>query len=243
MGMLRFLLVVLTFLTMTAVVPLARAQTPPSDLMTRIGAYAERFETLRKTATYNVEGKLDSVDGSGRPDSSKFMRARVDMDPGHKMRFSILQYLEDGHDKTLEAQNKQKQRDADASREPPSNKREWRMPFHPREQPRYWFSVVEADPQNASRVRIGFVPKIVEDDTIEGSAWVDVRTGGLISAGFKLSKPPSIVDSVHVTMMFGESTTLGPAPSRIAVDARGGILFVRKRYHGEATLSQYALVP
>ena len=44
-------------------------------------------------------------------------------------------------------------------------------------------------------------------------------------------------------MMFGESTSLGPAPSRIAVDAHGGVLFLRKHYHGEATLSQYRIAP
>ena len=220
----------------------ATAQAPAGDWMSRLGAYAERFESLRKRASYDVEGRLDSLDGSNRPDSTKYMRGHVASD-GQKLTFSILQYLEDGQDKTTEARDKQKQREADAQRDPPSHSREWRMPFHPREQARYWFDVVETDPQNASRVRIAFRPKIVEDDTIEGSAWVDTQRGTLISAGFKLSKPPSIVDSVHVTMMFGEPTALGPAPSRIAVDAKASILFVHKRYHGEATLSQYRLAP
>jgi hypothetical protein len=236
------LLAALSLAAVVLVTPSLEAQPPPSDLMARLGAYAERFETLRKNASYTVEGKLDSLDGNGRTDSTKFMRARVDSD-GHKTQLSILQYLEDGHDKTAEAKDKQKKRESDAAHDPPSHKRAWRMPFHPGEQPRYYFNQVEVDAQNPSRVRIAFVPKIVEDDTIEGSAWVDVRAGTLVTTGFKLSKPPSIVDSVHVTMMFGEATTLGPAPSRIAIDATGGVLFLRKRYHGEATLSQYRIAP
>jgi len=240
--MLRTLLATLSLLVILLAAPTLRAQTPASDLMAKLGVYAERFETMRKNASYVVEGKLDSLDGSGRTESTKFMRARVDSD-GHTTQFSVLQYLEDGQDKTAEAKDKQKKREADAKNDPPSHKRAWRMPFHPGEQPRYYFNQVEVDAQNPSRVRIAFVPKIVEDDTIEGSAWVDVRAGTIVTTGFKLSKPPSIIDSVHVTMMFGESTSLGPAPSRIAVDAHGGVLFLRKHYHGEATLSQYRIAP
>jgi hypothetical protein len=159
------------------------------------------------------------------------------------VRFSILQYVEDGADKTGEAKDKQRKQEAEDANKPPSNKREWRMPFHPGEQARYYFDQVEVDPRNPNRVRIAFAPKIKEDDTIEGSAWVDASAGTLITAGFKLVKPPTLVEQVHVTMFFGEQTTLGPAPSRISVDARGGVLFVRKRYHAEATLSGYRLVP
>jgi hypothetical protein len=218
------------------------AQPPASDLMSKLGAYASRFETMRTHASYDVAGKLESLDGSGHADSTKTGKGHVDAD-GHKVHFSILQYVEDGQDKTAEAKDKQRQAEADSANKPPSNKREWRMPFHPNEQARYYFDQVEVDPRNASRVRISFVPKIKEDDTIEGSAWVDVNAGTIITAGFKLSHPPTLVDSVHVTMFFGEQTTLGPAPSRISVDAAGGVLFLRKHYHGEAVLSGYHLVP
>lgn len=240
--MTRAVFAVLVLCAIALSAPNARAQTPAPDLMARLGAYAARFETLRTHASYRVEGRLDSLDGSGHVDERKFMRARVDSD-GHKVEFSILQYLEDGQDKTSEAKEKQRKQREEAAREAPSHKREWRMPFHPGEQPRYYFDQVEVDASDANRVRIAFTPKIKEDDTIEGSVWVDVRAGTLISAGFKLSKPPTLVDSVHVTMFFGEQTTLGPAPSRIAVEARAGALFVRKHYRAEATLSGYTVVP
>ncbi len=236
-----------TFAAVTALALLfapgdARAQRPAPDLMQRLGAYALRFETLRTHASYDAAGKLEELDGSNHTSSTKTMRAHVDAD-GHKVHFSILQYVEDGQDKTAEAKDKQQKSEAENARKPPSNKREWRMPFHPNEQPRYDFDQVEVDPRNPSRVRIAFRPKIIEDDTIEGSAWVDLQAGTIITAGFKLSRPPTLVDSVHVTMFFGEQTSLGPAPSRISVDASGGVLFLHKRYHGEAVLSGYHLVP
>ena len=240
--MARFAFAALAVLALLLAPLPAQAQRPSTDLMTKLGAYAVRFETLRTHASYDVAGKLESLDGSGHADSTKTGKGHVDAD-GHTVRFSIVQYTEDGQDKTAEAKDKQRQAAAENANKPPSAKREWRMPFHPNEQPRYWFDQVEVDPRNPSRVRISFVPKIKEDDTIEGSAWVDVTAGTLITAGFKLSHPPTLVDSVHVTMFFGEQTNLGPAPSRISVDAAGGVLFVRKRYHGEAVLSGYHLVP
>ena len=220
----------------------ARAQPPSHDLMAKLGAYAERFEAMRKRASYVVEGRLDSVDGQGQPISTRRGKARIDSD-GHDSKFSILEYFEDGKDETAEARKKQHDREADAARHPEPAKRAWRMPFHPGEQPRYNFDLVETDPNDPNHVRIAFVPKIKEDDTIEGSAWVDVRTGTLISAGFKVSHPPTLVDAINVRMRFGEQTALGPAPSHIEVEARGGFLFVRKRYRGEATLSNYKLAP
>jgi len=240
--MARFTLVLLAAVLALLVPQNAEAQTPPPDLMQRLGAYAVRFETIRTHASYAVEGKLESIDGSNRVDSRKTMKAHVDAD-GRKVKFSILQYVEDGQDKTGEAKDKQKKQEAEDANKPASTKREWRMPFHPGEQPRYYFDQVEVDPRNPARVRIAFRPKIQEDDTIEGSAWVDTTAGTLVTAGFKLVRPPTLVNQVHVTMFFGEQTSLGPAPSRISVDAAGGVLFVHKRYHAEATLSGYRLVP
>ena len=241
--MARFTFVALAVFALLLAPAPARAQRPASDLMARLGAYASRFETLRTHASYNLEGRLESLDGSERVDSVKQMRARVDFD-GHASHFSILQYVEDGQDKTREAKDKQRDAAAEEAKAPPEpHRREVRMPFHPGEQARYWFDVVETDPSNPDRVRISFVPKIREADTVEGSAWVDARAGTVISAGFKFSKPPTFVDSIHVTIFFGESTALGPAPSRIMVDARGGLAFIHKHYRGAATLSQIRVTP
>lgn len=220
----------------------ARAQPPPQDLMARLGAYAERFESMRKRASYAVEGELDSVDSHGHASSTKKMKARVESN-GHDTKFSILEYLEDGADKTAEARDKLQKSEAEKAKHPDPPKREWRMPFHPREQARYVFEIIAHDPNDPNHVRIAFVPKIREEDTIEGSAWVDVPSGTLISAGFKLSHPPSLVDAINVRMAFGEQTALGPAPSHIEVEAHGGFLFIHKRYKGEATLSNYRISP
>lgn len=239
----RFVVFLAALLVATVVdVRGAQAQPPPHGLMTRLGAYAERFESMRKRASYVVDAELDSVDRAGQPDSTKKGKARVTSN-GTDSTLSILQYFEDGQDKTAEAQQKLRERRAEDARHPSPPKRAWRMPFHPGEQPRYRFDVVEVDARNPAHVRIAFAPKIKEDDTIEGSAWVDVPSGTLLSAGFKLSRPPSLIDAVNVRMSFDEHTSLGPAPSHIDVEAHGGFLFFRKRYRGQATLTHYQLQP
>ena len=56
--------------------------------------------------------------------------------------------------------------------------------------------------------------------------------------GFVFSKNPGLVDRVEVGVTFGLATPLGPAPSKITFDARGGLLFVRKHYRGSASISE-----
>jgi hypothetical protein len=157
------------------------------------------------------------------------------------VKFVVIRYVEDGEDKTADAQKKAARRAQDRKAE--RDQKRFRIPILADEQPRYVFDQVEADPRDPAVVRITFVPRIPQDDTLEGSAWVDSRTGTLISAGFKISKPPIFVDYVHITLEFGAPTSLGPAVSKVVADGNGGVLFFRKRFHVDATLSDYRLAP
>jgi hypothetical protein len=213
----------------------ALASPPPDAVLADLGRYASRFESLKDKATYTVDGRMESVDDKGKVDSVKEMVAKVEPD-GNKSRFTIVKFVEDGKDKTEEAKKKQ-QEDA-REREKKKDKRKWRMPFHPDEQSRYTFDVAETDANDPHRVRITFVPKVKGDDTIEGSAWVDTSKGVIVSTGFKLSQTPTFVDSIHVTVAFGQQTPYGPAPSKINFQVDGGILFIHKHLRATANLNQ-----
>jgi hypothetical protein len=216
----------------------ARAEAPPAELMARLADYAARFETLRTAATYRVRGQLETIDGSGKADSVKAMEARFDPD-GDMPFLNVVSYTEDGEDKTADAQREACERAAKRKREP--NKKRVRMPLLAEEQPRYVFDQVQVDTADPARVRIAFTPRERGWEALEGSVWVDTRSGTLISAGFKLTKTPAFVDYVHFTVQFGEPTRLGPAVSTVAVDGEGGLLFFRKRFHATATLWDYKL--
>jgi hypothetical protein len=220
----------------------AFAQPPEADLMSRLAQHAAHFETMKTHASFTIAGKLEEVGADGAPKNAKEMTAQVTAD-GTKLHFDVLRYVEDGQDKTAEAQQKAKEKAAEKKPESNEKKRDVRMPFHTGEQPRYVFDQVEVDANDPTRVRISFVPKIKEDDTIEGSAWVDTQSGTVLSAGFKLSKPPTAIDYVNVQLSFGANTSLGPAISRIDIEGAGGILFVRKHFRGTATLSNHTIVP
>jgi hypothetical protein len=218
----------------------ASAAAPAPELMARLAAYGAGFEAMRTHASYTIEGRMETLDGDGKADSVKQMRARIEAD-GIQVKFVVLQYLEDGEDKTAYAQKqalkKAQERNAGPDRE------KYRIPVLADEQPRYVFDQIETDGRDPEVVRIAFAPRVPKEDTIEGSAWVDSRTGALISVGFKISKPPVFVDYVHVTMEFGAATALGPAVSKVVADGNGGVLFFRKRFHLAATLSDYRLAP
>ena len=218
----------------------AHAAQPSSDLMTRLAVHAAGFETMKTHASYAVDGKMETLASDGVVDGNKEMTGNVVAD-GKKAHFKVVKYTEDGADKTDEA--KQKARDQVAKNKKDKNKRNIRMPFHAGEQARYDFDVVETNAQDPSRVRIAFVPKVTADDTVEGSAWIDTRSGTVVSAGFKLSKPPSFVDYVHITVEFGAPTKLGPAISHVALTGKAGFLIFKKDFRADATLSGYAITP
>jgi hypothetical protein len=231
-------LVIVAAMASFAVPRAARAEAPSPELMARLAQYASHFETLRTQASYRVKGRYETLDGDGKADSVKAMEARLDPD-GDTPALDVISYTEDGEDKTAQAQADARERRAKRKSDP--NRKRVRMPLLAEQQPRYVFDQVQVDAQDPNRVRIAFTPKERGPETIEGSAWVDARTGTLISAGFKLSKTPTFVDYVHVTVQFGEPTQLGPAVSTVSIDGQGGLLFFRKRFHLSATLWDYRL--
>ncbi|HEX7664775.1 MAG TPA: hypothetical protein VF407_09700 [Polyangiaceae bacterium] len=222
---------------------LAHAAAPAPDLLAKLAQHAAGFEQMKTHVSYSLAGTLQTIAASDAADSTKTMQARVTAD-GKRTHFSVVKYTEDGADKTDEARAKAAEHEKKKALEKPDakKKRDLKMPFLKSEQSRYVFEQVETDATDPSRVRISFSPKESADDTVEGSAWVDTKSGTVISTGFKLSRLPSFVDYVHVTVEFGTPTAFGPAPSVVKVTGRGSFLFLSKRFRGEATFSDYALV-
>jgi hypothetical protein len=214
----------------------ARAEAPAPEIMARLAEYAARLDSMRTHASYRFDGELSTLDRKGRPDSRKVMSGRIDAD-GSAARMTVLSYTEDGEDRTRDAQERALK---NQKRKP--DKPRIRLPILADQQPRYVFDRVETDPSDPLRVKISFSPKVPESDTIEGTAWVDARTGSLLSAGFRLSKPSMFVDYVHFQVEFDESTALGRAVSAVRVEGQGGFLFFHKRFEATAKVYGYSIV-
>jgi hypothetical protein len=250
LGVVRFSFVTALFVfvsTLLFVCAPARADSSDPSLapvLGRLAAHAEKFEKMKKEGSYTFNGRVNELDGSGKASSTKEMVLDVKAQTGGADPIAeIVTYREDGQDKTTEAREKAKKRKAEGKKPSGRKMRDFHLPFLSGEQSRYTFTLAERNASDSNLVRIAFVPKTVAEDAYKGSAWVDEKAGEVISLGFSLSKNPTFIDHVDVTVEFGHATTLGRAPSKIAFEAKGGFLVIKKHYKGSATITNARIGP
>jgi hypothetical protein len=99
----------------------------------------------------------------------------------------------------------------------------------------------DTDKADPARVRIEFAPKHLDKHLVIGSAWVDTRTGDVLTMGVAPSKKAMFVDYFHVTLEFAEKMGSGPAVSRITFEGSSGLLFFHKKFRGSARFFDYRL--
>jgi len=210
----------------------------PASLLQGLAKHADAFEQMKRRGAFTFSGKMEELDGDGKPSEVKeiVLRATPRRDPELQPITDVVKYVENGTDKTAEAREKSKERNAKPTKK--KKDRDYRLPFLASQQPRYVFTLAERDPVHAERVKIAFVPLEPAEDALKGSAWVDETAGEVLSVGFSLSKNPTFIDHIEVTIVFGLPTPLGRAPSRLSFDGRGGFLFIRKHYRGTGTISE-----
>ncbi len=234
-------LTVLAALTFAAGV--AAAQAPDPALLERVSHHAQAFEKVVKSASFAFEVEFQKLDGDGKVDETKHKQALMKSD-GKTAHQVVLHCTVDGKDTTAEEQEKVRKQEAEEAGKKDDgdrNDEHWHTPFLASEQAKYVFDQVAVDPANPSRVKISFMPKQPDKYSVEGSAWVDATAGTVVSAGVKLSRPPTFVDWVHFTAEFGAPTPLGPAISHMTFEGKGGFLFIRKHFRGHMNLSDYRL--
>jgi hypothetical protein len=228
-----------------AAVPAGASSAVSDALLSGLAEHAARFEDMKRRGAFTLSGHLEELDGDGKPSAIKdiLFRSTPTSTPMDRIT-NVVRYTENGEDKTADAQKRAIEGRAKKLKsllEPAKveelRKKDLRLPFLAAEQARYVFSVAERDAAGG-RVRIAFVPKVPAENALKGSAWVEEKDREVLTIGFSLSKNPTFVDHVDVTIAFGMVTPLGRAPSRISFDGRGSFLFIRKHLRGSATLSE-----
>jgi hypothetical protein len=217
-------------------------QAVPEALMNGLAQHAQRFEEMKRRGAFTMTGRVEELDGDGKPADTKEIQLRSTPTPVPLDRITtMIRFLDNGKDDTADAQKRANERRAKSLKDPDrveeQKKKELRLPFLAAEQSRYVFKVAERDPAHPSHVRIAFQPKTPAENALKGSAWVEENEREVLTMGFSLSKNPTFVDHVDITVVFGLPTELGRAPSKVSFDGRGGFLFVHKHYRGTATLS------
>lgn len=206
------------------------------DVLPKLAASSARFESDLKKASFGVEGYIESVDRDGRGDDRREGAFYVRTN-GKRRRFDVIRYTEDGENKLDEARKKAEE----SSSKDPDPDDEAHMPFLASEQPKYVFRMRDKDKADPARVRIEFVPKHPDKHLVIGSAWVDTRTGDVLTMGVAPSKKAMFVDYFHVTLEFSEKMGPGPAVSRITFEGSSGLLFFHKKFRGAARFFGYRL--
>jgi hypothetical protein len=239
----RFLFTLLSsvaFATLLTLPRTALAQPPAPELLERLSHFAHFTEGLFKRASYHVEQVTEELDGDGKVSSSKRSLAHVESD-GTRARTIVERCIKDGKDVTAEEQENVAKEEAEQEKKKGKKGGDDEQLTLPFVSDAYDYDEVATDTADPTRVEIAFTPKKPNKHMVEGKAWVDTKNGTLISVGVKLSKPPALVDWVHFTVEFGAPTPSGPAVSRIAFEAKGGLLFIRKHVRGEVKMGDYKI--
>ncbi len=217
------------------VVPRAAAAQPPDpDLLERLSHHVEAFEQIEKRASFHQEQLMEELDRDGKVESRETRVSHVERD-GDTTHEVLESCVRDGKDVTADERG-QKGHEVSFHLQFPH--------FSTDPSDEYTYDQVGVDARDPSRVQISFTPKRPSKQTVEGTAWVDRGSGTILTAGAKLSKPPTFVDWAHFTVEFGAKTPLGATMSRLAFEAKAGFLFlVRKHVRGEIRMSDYRLTP
>jgi hypothetical protein len=221
----------------------ASAQPPDPALLERISHHIKTLDVIEKRASVRVEQITEELDGEGKISSTKKQLSHIEAD-GTSAHEIVDRCTKDGKDVTAEAQEEVKKAEAEQAKEKKKDgKDEGEALTLPFASDGYAYDQIAVDQADPTRVEISFVPKTPTKHTVEGNVWVDTTSGTIISAGAKLSKPPTFVDWVHFTVELGAKTPLGPAMSRLTFEAKAGILFIKKHIRGEVKMTDYRLLP
>jgi hypothetical protein len=217
----------------------AAAQPPDPALLERLSHQAKAFEEFGKHACFRSDSRIEELDGDGKVSSTQLEQARVEAD-GKTAHQIVERATKDGKDVTADEQERVKKEEAEAAKQKKEDGEGLTIPFAT---DAYVYDQVAVDTADPSRIEISFTPKKPTKHTLEGKAWVDTTSGTILSAGAKLSKPPTFVDWVHFTVELGAKTPLGPAMSHLTFEVKAGLLFIKKHIRGEIKMSDYRILP
>lgn len=231
---------VLATLVLSSALSSARAdEVSMNVLLERAARWAARLDEMVKRSSMRVEGYIESVDRSGQVRDRRSGIFRMHRPGTQYSHVEVYRYIEDGEDQTKEARENVAKEEKKRRKKPPDPDKELRMPFMESEQPEYTFQITEKDSADPSRVKVHFAPKEPAKNRLVGDAWVDTKTGAVLSVGASPSKLSFFVDFIHVTIELREPTSVGAAPSKIEFEGQGSFLFFRRKFRGAAVLSDY----
>lgn len=241
--------IALALLPILAGVPrLARAADDLAPVLARAAAVEDATKPVYDTWSYTLSVDSKEIDKKGKTKTEEI----VDLRHHENGQEELLRDVKDGKDITAE-RKKEEQAHAHATPSPSATataagaKKDddggnlgFESPFAREKQPLYRFERAGGGAPEPGVLRIRFAPKDAKrKGAMAGEAEVEDATGRVRSMTMHPAKLPTLVSQLDVTMVLGTSLATGPVLSKIVVDATGGILFVKKRFHVVTTFSDW----
>ena len=204
------------------------------DLASLLGRLAEhetqiaRFNRTRHTST---DQELDSK-GAVTDEAVTVMEVTV---RGDRRDVVVRHSTHNGKDETREHQEAFDKPGKDAVH------LSAKSPFKPAEQPNYNFQLFPPE-AGADLLRIHFVPKApAKADQMIGDAWVDPNLGVVVRISSVPAKLPEHADTVKMRLEYQATTPVGPALSKLVVDAEASFLFFHQRMRSTLVIDDYQI--
>lgn len=221
----------------------AADDTLPS-LLTKLAADEDRTAKVYDDWDYSMTIHAEELDRKGSASSDE----KIEMRHAHangEATDDLVRYERDGKDVTAEEQAKHKakveKRQAKQKAAPKKDDDpDFPSPFATKEQPKYTFTRLGPDPADASRVRIGFVPKKAAEMEMTGEASVDAATNRIRSITMTPAKMPAMVQKLEIEMEYQRGPDDLPLLSELKIHGEAGVLFVKKRFRATTTFKDFA---
>ena len=215
--------------------PLVLSATPVApELMERLAAHDQRMQEVEARTAVVVSSEVEEMDKDYQAVGKFASTVRVQVVDGRR-HARVLRASKDGKDVTDEEQQKAAKKETERGKEGKGSKLE--SPFGASERGKYAFDNLGPEP-GSSLWRIAYGPK--DEPSTEvwiGEALVDPLAGELRSLFGRLSKLPTMVDSMSMQISYDATFEGTRMPSKITFAGEGGFLLVKKRVRGTTVLS------
>jgi hypothetical protein len=207
--------------------------------------WRKAVETAQRTKPWIPGGAVFSIevtDGGGKLTDSYVSRYRIAPDAQGKPLMHVESALRNGKDVTETERESQEKRNLDAAGKPGASPLSMGdNPFDPAIQ-----DSIDARPTGETRtiggrvcVVYGFSMKRKTGEMLTGTAVLDRETGAPVEADYTQKPLPFGVQSMNMTLKYGNGPLGGGFLTEVGIEGSGGILFIKRGFHSVISLDGY----
>ncbi|MBX5480855.1 MAG: hypothetical protein IRZ16_03240 [Myxococcaceae bacterium] len=202
----------------------ADAGTTGPSTLSELLARAGENEALKASATcaFIEESIVEQLDSDGRVEGKVIRRAETTVKQSRIVSRKVTSKKVEGDPSSMIQKDEEPKGEARYSA------------FHPNEQRLYRFELL--GPADADTVKVRFAPLEKDEKKMQGTAWIDRRTGLVTHIDATPSDLPMVLDEMTLSLD-QEETPCGPQVTHLRMSGKAGLLFFKKRFRADTKLS------